>query len=193
MSQNCSLDCKDTSIIEYLDVLYRYAMSLTRNRTEAEDLVQETYLRAIKALKTLQADSNIKSWLMTILRNIWLNELRARFRTPRMVDIDGDEGIANEIVEAGKDPCSIYLCKRESEYIQAAIQQLSSGLREIILMREFESMSYQEIASVLNCPLGTVMSRLARARTKLRTLLLGTSQPISDPTMSPSIDQAAAD
>ena len=79
MSQKSDSSNNDVSIIEHLDALYRYAMSLTRNRSEAEDLVQETYVRAIRALRALKPDSNIKSWLMKILRNIWLNELRARF------------------------------------------------------------------------------------------------------------------
>jgi len=92
-----------------------------------------------------------------------------------MVEIDGDEGIVHDVVEPGKDPYSLYLNNHDAARVRSAIQQLSVDLREIILLREFESMSYQEIATVLNCPLGTVMSRLARARTKLRSLLSVTS------------------
>ena len=103
------------------------------------------------------------------------------FRTPRMVNIDNDDGIANDVAETGKDPCSIYLSTVDAEHVRRAIQQLSPDLREIILMREFEYMSYQEIAKVLGSPLGTVMSRLARARSKLRSSLAVALQ-VPDPT-----------
>ena len=76
---------------DYLDGLYSYALVLSRNQAEAEDLVQETCLRALRAMKRLRPDSNVKSWLFTILRNIWLNQLRQRKTAPPMVDLDGDE------------------------------------------------------------------------------------------------------
>src|SRR5215472_8249522 len=75
---------------EYLDALYSYALVLARNNTEAEDLVQETCLRALRAMGRLRANSNLKSWLFTILRNIWLNQLRQRRTTPEMVELDSD-------------------------------------------------------------------------------------------------------
>src|SRR6202050_4288670 len=84
--------------IEYLDGLYSYALVLSRNHAEAEDLVQETYVRAIQAMGRLRPDSNIKSWLFTILRNVWLNELRKRRRGPQPVDPAMDDGFANEMV-----------------------------------------------------------------------------------------------
>ena len=157
--------------IEYLDALYSYAMVLTRNREEAEDLVQETYVRAIQAMGRLRADSNMKSWLFTILRNIWFNQLRKRRNGPQMVEIEAEDGVANSIVEPSKDSYDLYVSKTETERVRASIQELPIEFREIILLREYEDLSYQEVASVLGCPVGTVMSRLARARTKLRTLL----------------------
>jgi RNA polymerase sigma-70 factor (ECF subfamily) len=160
---------------EYLNGLYSYAVVLSRNRTEAEDLVQETCLRALRAMQRLRPDSNIKSWLFTILRNIWLNQLR-QSRTAREVDdIDAGEYSANVAVEPGKDPYAIYLSNIEREQVRHAIQELPLGFREIILLREYEELSYEEIASLLHCPLGTVMSRLARARSKLRHLLVEVS------------------
>jgi len=157
--------------LEYLDGLYSYAMVLTRNHAEAEDLVQETYVRAIPAMRRLRADSNTKGWLFTILRNIWLNQLRKRRNGPQMVEIDVGDSVADSVAETSKNSHEIYVTKLEAEHVRAAIQELPIDFREIILLREFEDLSYQEIASVLNCPVGTVMSRLGRARAKLRPFL----------------------
>ena len=156
---------------EYLDGLYRYALVLCRNRTEAEDLVQETCLRALRAMERLRPDSNAKSWLFTILRNIWFNQLRQWRTAPEIVELDLDESGPNKAADTAKDPYATYVSNIEQERVRAAISQLSLEFREIIILREYEELSYQEIAAVLECPVGTVMSRLARARSKLRDLL----------------------
>ena len=156
---------------DYLDGLYGYAMVLSRNRTEAEDLVQETCLRALRAIGRLRAAGSVKSWLFTILRNIWRNQLRRRRTAPDLVELDADEHGADEPADAAQDPLTRYVNRVEREQVRAAIQQLPAEFREIILLREYEELSYQEIAAVLECPPGTVMSRLARARSKLRELL----------------------
>lgn len=161
----------DTPGIDYLDGLYGYALALAHNRAEAEDLVQEAYVRALKAKGSLRADSNIKAWLFTILKNVWRNQLRTRRSGPEMIEIEAENGVANETVESSKDSHDLYVSKTEAEQVRAAIWQLPREFREIILLREFENLSYREIASILNCPSGTVMPRLARARAKLRTLL----------------------
>jgi RNA polymerase sigma-70 factor, ECF subfamily len=163
---------------EYLDGLYSYAVVLSRNRTQAEDLVQETCLRALRAMERLRPDSNIKSWLFTILRNIWLNQVRQSRIAAELHDVDLDQGeySANVIGEPAKDPYELYLANTERDQVRAAIEHLPLEFREMILLREYEELSYDEIAALLNCPAGTVMSRLARARSKLRELLLaGTS------------------
>jgi RNA polymerase sigma-70 factor (ECF subfamily) len=157
--------------IEYLDGLYSYAMVLTRNHAEAEDLVQETYIRAMQAMQKLRADSNIKGWLFTILKNIWFNQLRKRRNGPQMVEIEAANDLANNIVEPSKNSHDLYVSKLEAEQVRAAIQELPVEFREVILLREYEDFSYREIATILHCPLGTVMSRLGRARAKLGTLL----------------------
>lgn len=163
---------------EYLDGLYGYAVVLSRNRTQAEDLVQETCLRAFRAAERLRPDSNIKSWLFTILRNIWLNQVRQSRTAPEGLDIDWGENSVNGVVETAKDPYASYVSSVECEQIRNAIQQLPLEFREIILLRGYEELSYEEIASLLGCPVGTVMSRLARARSKLRDLLqVGFSSP----------------
>ena len=160
---------------EYLDGLYSYGLVLSRNRAEAEDLVQETCLRALRAMGRLRPDSNVKSWLFTILRNIWLNQLRHRKTAPGVVDLDSDEYVANREVDSSKDPHAAFVSDLEREQVRHAIQQLPVEFREVILLREYEELSYEEMAAMLQCPVGTVMSRLARARSKLRDLLLPTA------------------
>jgi RNA polymerase sigma-70 factor, ECF subfamily len=167
---------------EYLDGLYGYAMVLSHNRAEAEDLVQETCLRALRAIDGLREQSNVKGWLFTILRNIWLNQLRQRRTAPDLVELDADEKRANEPADAAQDPLTGYVNRVEREQVRAAIEQLPVEFREIIILREYEELSYQEIAALLDCPPGTVMSRLARARSKLRDLL-------SDVLMTPRAEQ----
>jgi|SRR5258708_5770474 RNA polymerase sigma-70 factor (ECF subfamily) len=165
--------------LEHIDGLFAYAMVLTRNAFEAEDLVQETYVRAIEAMGRLRKGSNVKAWLYTILRNIRLNQVRQRRNGPKLVEIDADENAADLVIDSTRDPHALYVNKVEREQVQEAIQQLSEEFREIIVLREFAELSYHEIATLLDCPLGTVMSRLARARSKLGTLLSSTQTPIA--------------
>jgi RNA polymerase sigma-70 factor (ECF subfamily) len=158
-------------LLENIDGLYSYALILTRNHAEAEDLVQETCLRAIEAIERLRAGSNMKGWLFTILRNVWFNQLRKWRNGPPMIGIEAGDSVADSIADSSKDSHDLYVSKVEAEQVRAAIQELPLDFREIILLREYEELSYQEIASVLDCPVGTVMSRLGRARAKLRALL----------------------
>jgi RNA polymerase sigma-70 factor (ECF subfamily) len=174
---NPSSSGNDT-LVEHIDGLYSYALALTRNRSDAEDLVQETYVRAIPALGRLREDSNIKSWLFTILRNIWLNQLRQPRVTLQMPGSDIDQYPVEPSAGAFRDPHSEFVSKIDREQVQQAIQQLPIDAREIIVLREFEELSYQEIAKVLDCPLGTVMSRLGRARSKLRALLVAAGRAV---------------
>src|SRR5277367_6092440 len=99
----------EVDVIEQVDGLYGYALVLTRNRSDAEDLVQETYIRAIGAMKRLRVDSNVKGWMFTILRNIWRNHLRKRRTVPEMVSIDEDESNAVTVAETSKDPLAHYI------------------------------------------------------------------------------------
>ena len=157
---------------EYLDGLYGYAMALSRNTSEAEDLVQETCLRALRSMNGLRAEGSRKSWLFTILRNVWLNQLRHQRTAGKIVELDADGSQANEPVDRAPDPHTDYVSKVEREQVRIAIRELPAEFREIIILREYEELSYQEIAAILECPAGTVMSRLARARSRLRELLV---------------------
>jgi RNA polymerase sigma-70 factor (ECF subfamily) len=110
------------------------------------------------------------------LRNVWFNRLRQWRRAPKIVELESDETGPISVADTAKDPHATYVNNIEQERVRDAIHQLSIELREIIILREYEELSYQEIATVLECPLGTVMSRLARARSNLRDLL----SPISE-------------
>ena len=156
---------------EYLDGLYGYAMVLSRNTAEAEDLVQETCLRALRSADGLRAGGSRKSWLFTILRNIWLNQLRHRRTVGEIVELDADGSEPNEPVDRAPDPHTDYVSKLEREQVRIAIRELPVEFREVIMLREYEELSYQEIAALLDCPTGTVMSRLACARSRLREVL----------------------
>lgn len=158
--------------LEHLDALYGFAMVLTRSQTEAEDLVQETYLRAMRAFGQLVADSNLKSWLFTIMRNIWRNQIRHIRSGPQFVEISHDE-IADQAsyFDQNQDPHMMLVRKVEQETVRLAIEQLPEHFREIVVLRDLENFSYQQIANILECPAGTVMSRLARARAQLNILL----------------------
>ena len=136
--QNC-LTSQDTTGIEHINGLFRYALFLTRNHSEAEDLVQGTYVRTIGAVRRPPPDSNIKSWMLTILRNVWLNQLRQRRTTTKFIHIDTDESTGNIAMDTSKDPYESYARKVESERVQRAILQLPVHYREIILYASMRS------------------------------------------------------
>jgi len=156
--------------LEHLDALFGYAMALTRDVNEAEDLVQETYLRAGSASHRPEPNSNLKGWLFVIMRNAWLNQVRHRNNGPRFVDLETGE---QPVDETHENPHVVYLRKLERKQVREAIESLPDAYREIVVLRDIEGFTYQEIATVLDCPAGTVMSRLGRARGRLRRLLSG--------------------
>jgi RNA polymerase sigma-70 factor, ECF subfamily len=154
--------------MEHVDALYGYAVTLTHDATDAEDLVQETYLRAASAANRVDCNSNVKAWLFVIMRNAWLNQVRHKNSGPRFVDLETGEPKASEVQET---PHVVYLRKLERQQVREAIENLPDAYREIVVLRDIEGFTYQEIATVLDCPAGTVMSRLGRARAKLRKML----------------------
>ena len=148
-----------------LDGLYGFALSLCRDPTVAEDLVQETYLRALKARhKASPADHGLRSWLFAILHNVWRNELRRR--RPEALADD-----AERIQDPGPDPLLLADRRQSGGRLRAAIEALPGPFREAILLRCVEGFSYREMAEIVGCPAGTIMSRLARARALLRKSL----------------------
>jgi len=148
------------------DQLYNFARWLTQNREEAEDLVQETYAKALKGFSSFQLGTNFRAWMYRILRNTFLTSrtgLRAASTVPLDSEDDGPElGVENETPE------TILMKRSNSQLVQSAIDDLPVHYREALLLCEVEEMSYQEIAETLSIPIGTVMSRLSRARRTLR-------------------------
>lgn len=157
--------------LEHIDALYGYALTLTRDKTEAEDLVQETYLRAVKAANRPAPEENLKAWLFVIMRNAWFNIARHNQNGRRLFEFEIDDQPGVVATDAMSNPYVVYLRKLEREQVRAAIEKLPDAYREIVVLRDLEGFSYQEIATVLSCPAGTVMSRLGRAREKLREAL----------------------
>jgi RNA polymerase sigma-70 factor (ECF subfamily) len=160
------------NVLRYLDQLYRYALALTRNHADAEDLVQETYLRALRAFHRLRPNSHLKCWMFTIMRNIRLNQIRRAQGAPRMIEVGADSRAPFDLADtSARTPLDLYLTEVKEKDVTKAVESLSASCREVIVLRAFEELSYDEIAKVLDCPVGTVMSRLARARDKLKELL----------------------
>ena len=169
-SDNC-----EHAILENLDALYGFAMSLTRNPVDAEDLVQETCLRAIKGMNQNGIKSDPKVWLFTILRNVWINQWRRRTNGPEFILLGktrGDNGPLQEWLSEERDPPEDQFDRKvASGKIRLAISGLPEVFREVVVLRYFEGFSYRQIASILGCPAGTVMSRLNRAKAELRIIL----------------------
>ena len=151
------------------DPLYNFACWLTQNREEAEDLVQETYAKALKGFPSFQLGTNFRAWMYRILRNTFLTS-RTGLRAAMTVSIDADEDGVDLAVESAT-PETILLERSSQQLLQSALDELPVHFREIIVLCDVEEMSYQEIAETLSVPVGTVMSRLSRARKALRNRL----------------------
>jgi len=150
------------------DQLYNFAHWLAQDRTEAEDLVQETYVKALKGFSSFQPGTNFRAWMYRILRNTFLTS-RTGLKASATVPLDSDD---SPELPAGPDtPETILMEYSQSRILQTAIESLPIHFREVLLLCEVEEMSYQEIAETLSIPMGTVMSRLSRARRALRESL----------------------
>ena len=151
--------------------LYSLAQWLTQDRSEAEDLVQETYAKALKGFGSFQPGTNFRAWMFRILRNTFLTS-RTGLKTAMTVPLEDEEVDAQPAaVVTSETPESILLARADRDAIAAALQELPLPFREIVLLCDVEEMSYREIAEALTIPIGTVMSRLARARKAMRQSL----------------------
>jgi RNA polymerase sigma-70 factor, ECF subfamily len=147
------------------DQLYNFAHWLTRNRDEAEDLVQETYAKALKGFSSFRLGTNFRAWMYRILRNTFLTS-RTGLKATMTVPLDAEED-EPELALKRETPETILIERSNWQLVRSAIDQLPVHFREILLLCEVEEMSYQEIAETLSIPIGTVMSRLSRARKTL--------------------------
>jgi RNA polymerase sigma-70 factor (ECF subfamily) len=163
MSNERNLDTFSELAVPLLGSLYNFAHWLSRDPTEAEDLVQETYAKALKGFSTFQLGTNFRAWMFRILRNTWLTSktgLAAKMTVPMEEDTPEP---ADE-----QTPESVLLDNIARETVQQAIEQLAPAYREVLLLCDVEEMSYADIAQTLDIPIGTVMSRLSRARKAVR-------------------------
>jgi len=152
--------------IPLFDRLYNFAHWLTRNRDEAEDLVQETYVKALKGFSSFEPGTNFKAWIFRILRNTFLTSRTGLKAATVALDLQGDD---SALPVENETPESILIDRTSDRIMQEAIEELPVPFREVLLLCEVEEMSYQDIAATLAIPMGTVMSRLSRARRALRS------------------------
>jgi RNA polymerase sigma-70 factor (ECF subfamily) len=154
-------------IMPHLDAAYNLAFWLVRNTSDAEDVVQEAFLRAFKFLDGFHG-GNSRAWLLSIVRNASYDWLRANRKNDEMIEFDeelhGPEAILSESE-------AIVTRTTQQQVVRQAIEDLPAGFREVTILRELEGASYREIAEIVKVPLGTVMSRLARARDQLQRCL----------------------
>ncbi len=167
---NLQLDSFEELATPLFDQLYNFAHWLTQNRDEAEDLVQETYVKALKGFSSFQLGTNFRAWIYRILRNTFLTS-RKGLKVAMTVPLDFDEQEGPEPAIERDTPETLLLARSSHELLQKALDELPVHFREILLLCEVEEMSYQEISETLAVPIGTVMSRLSRARQTLRSQL----------------------
>lgn len=152
--------------LSHIDSLYGLALRLTRRAADAEDLVQDTYLKAFRAAHQFEAGTNLKAWLFTILHNTFRNARRHQGRNPVDVDSEAVERAAGD-GPADETPEQILSRQTLDADLQAALDALPDGFRQAVWLRDVEELSYAEIARVLDVPIGTVMSRISRGRRAL--------------------------
>ncbi len=164
--------------MQYMDSLYSGAMRMTRNPADAEDLVQETYLKAYRGFGGFQEGTNLKAWLYRILTNTFINNYRAKKRRPDESDLDEVEDLylyrrlgGLEAAEAGRSAEDELLDHVTDIEVKEAIESLPEQFRVAVLLADVEGFSYKEIAEILDVPIGTVMSRLHRGRKGLQKRL----------------------
>ncbi|MFM8268397.1 MAG: sigma-70 family RNA polymerase sigma factor [Ilumatobacteraceae bacterium] len=157
--------------------LYRAALRLTHNPSDAEDLVQETFLRAYRSFGTFEAGTNLRAWLFRILTNLYINSYRARQRRPQETDVDDIDDlllyrrVATADLSARSAEDTLFDLFTDDE-VKQALEDLPESFRLPVLLADVEGFSYREIAEILDIPIGTVMSRLHRGRKSMQRALV---------------------
>lgn len=155
--------------VQYMNSLYNAAVRLTRDGSDAQDLVQDTYLRAYRFFDKFEKGTNFKAWLFKILKNIYINKYRKQQKSPQMVEISNFEstsGLASNVTPENEIFDGLL-----DDDISKAIYSIPEEFRLVIILSDLEGFSYKEISEILECPIGTVMSRLHRGRKLLREIL----------------------
>ena len=166
----------EAEALVHLDTLYAHALRLTRSPADAEDLVQDTFVRALRFYERFERGSNLKAWLLRIQFNGFVNKYRRNLKeyavSEAMTHEPGTEAtVGRNALRALLDPQGTALSPMIANEIQAALQQLPEDHRTVVILADVEELSYKEIAEVIGCPIGTVMSRLHRARKALQERL----------------------
>ena len=173
MDERERLKSFEQTVLPHLDAAYNLARWLAGNDHDAQDVAQEACLRALRFFGSFRGE-NARAWLLTIVRNTFYTWLRNNRPTENVVELD-DEVLAVEDVSVNAEILNSRLA--DAEAIRRAIEELPVEFREIVILREMEGLSYKEIAEVADVPLGTVMSRLTRARRQLQKRLAGEFRP----------------
>ncbi len=159
-----------------LSHLYTSAFYLTKDKAEAEDLVQETYIRALRFFDKFKPGTNCRAWLLTILRNLFINRYRQKRREPEKVDWERIEQVYESMVEQGEraerdNPEGLLISQFMDEEVEKALRELAEEYRTAIVLVDIEELSYEEAAKVMECPVGTIRSRVSRGRRLLQVAL----------------------
>jgi RNA polymerase sigma-70 factor (ECF subfamily) len=155
-------------VLPHLDSAFNYARWLTKNDADAEDVVQDAYVRALRFFSSLR-DENARAWLFTIVRNTWYGRFPRRIGSA-VVNVPDED--ADNRADVGLDPEAQMIQQQTVERVRRALETLPADFREMLVLRELEGLAYKEIAAIVGIPLGTVMSRLARARERLADVLI---------------------
>lgn len=155
--------------LEHMDALFASALRLTRSPKDAEDLVQDTYLKAFRFFDSFERGTNIKAWLFKILTNTFINKYRRKVKEKEMAeapaeDVMLDKFVSSEQVRALQDPEGDFFSKLLSDEVVDALDQVPVDFRMVVILADIQDFSYKEIAEIVGCPVGTVMSRLFRGR-----------------------------
>jgi RNA polymerase sigma-70 factor (ECF subfamily) len=161
-------------LVEHLDAAYNLARWLMRNEAEAEDSVQEAYLRAVRHFASFRG-GNGRAWLLTIVRNTCYNRLRRNGVSGQNTGFD--EAVHSAAGRQAPNPETALLMTERTELVRKSLAELPGEYREVLVLRELEQLSYREIANIAGIPLGTVMSRISRARQQLQQTLLDSNSP----------------
>jgi RNA polymerase sigma-70 factor (ECF subfamily) len=165
--------------MEHMPGLYSAALRMTRNRADAEDLVQETYLKAYRSFATFTEGTNLRAWLYRILTNTFINSYRAARRRPEAADVEDVEDlylyhrIGPDLATPGASAEDQVLDRFTDDEVKDALESLPENFRIAVLLADVEGFSYKEIAEITDVPIGTVMSRIHRGRRALQKALLG--------------------
>ena len=162
--------------LPHLSHLYTSAFYLTKDISEAEDLVQETYLRAFRFFHKFKPGTNCRAWLLSILRNLFINRYREKQREPQTLDWEKIDKVYESIMEQdekkeGGNPENLFISQLMDEEVEKALREIPEEFRTAIVLVDVEGLSYEDAAKVMGCPLGTVRSRVSRGRRILQVAL----------------------